>query len=71
MNYYFKQSLEQKQPITIIYQSKDKLITERQIIVKKISSNKLIAYCYLRRQIRTFSIDHILSSGFRVTTKAI
>ncbi|PMC35087.1 hypothetical protein CJ195_20035 [Bacillus sp. UMB0899] len=71
MNYFFRESLEQSQPITIIYLSKDRLITQRKIIVKKITSDKLIAYCFLRRQIRTFSVERILSTGFRSTPKAI
>ena len=71
MNYFFKQSLEHNQPITIIYLSKDRSITQRKIIVKKISAESLVAYCFLRRQFRTFSIDRILSTGNRASTKAI
>jgi len=71
MNYFFTQSLEQSHPITIIYIAKDRSITQRKIIVKKVTPNRLIAYCLLRRQIRTFSIDHILSAGIQTSSKAV
>ncbi|WP_026559914.1 hypothetical protein [Bacillus sp. J37] len=71
MNYFFTQSLEQNHPITIIYIAKDRSITQRKIIVKKVTKSTLIAYCLLRRQIRTFSIDHILSAGIQSSSKAV
>jgi predicted DNA-binding transcriptional regulator YafY len=40
---------------------KDK-ITERNIKVKEISEDKVKAYCYLRREIRYFKIENILSA---------
>ncbi len=61
IKYILKKSFEDNIVIQIIY-DKDDIITKRNIKVKKIYENKIKAYCYLRRDIRFFKIDNILSA---------
>ena len=61
IKYILKKSFEDNIVIQIIY-DKDHIITKRNITVKAIYENKIKAYCYLRRDIRFFKIDNILSA---------
>jgi len=61
IKYILKKSFEDNIVIQIIY-DKDDIITKRNIKVKEIYENKIKAYCYLRRDIRFFKIDNILSA---------
>ncbi|MCD7036109.1 hypothetical protein LRR81_17850 [Metabacillus sp. GX 13764] len=63
MNYWLKQSLEKQIPAEIIYQSKNGLISQRRIIVKRIEEDHVIACCLHKKQIRSFLLDSILSAG--------
>lgn len=58
-----KASLERGRVITIIYNGESG-ISERNIKVLEIQDNKIKAYCYLRRQIRFFKIENILSADY-------
>jgi predicted DNA-binding transcriptional regulator YafY len=49
--------------LTIIY-SKDDRITKREIRVVGISGDSILAYCYLRKQMRTFKKTNILAAAF-------
>ncbi len=71
MAYFFKYSCENKVPIMIIYLAKDCSFTQRKVLVKKITSDKIIAYCYLRKQIRSFSLDRVLSVGTGSSSNAV
>ncbi|AXI08306.1 hypothetical protein CV093_05150 [Oceanobacillus sp. 143] len=55
-------SMENKEKIVIFYIDQNNSVTKR--IVKVVSTNgKLIAaYCYWRKQIRTFKLENILSA---------
>ncbi|MDW7668877.1 MAG: hypothetical protein SCJ93_08640 [Bacillota bacterium] len=61
INYIIKKSLDEDRIIQIIYIKKD-IITERKIKVKKIYPDKIKAYCYLRKEIRYFKKENILSA---------
>ena len=61
INYIIKKSLNENIIIQIIY-IKNELITERNIKVKEIYPDKIKAYCYLRKEIRYFKIENILSA---------
>jgi len=61
IKYILKKSLEDNIIIKIIY-NKDDVITKRSIEVKEINQNRVKAYCYLRKDIRYFKIENILSA---------
>ena len=61
INYIINKSLNENIIIQIIYIKND-LITERNIKVKEIYLDKIKAYCYLRKEIRYFKIENILSA---------
>lgn len=63
IDYYLKLSLIKGKKIKIIYQKESK-ITERTIKVIRLENNKVEAYCYLRKGIRNFNKDNILSASF-------
>jgi predicted DNA-binding transcriptional regulator YafY len=54
-------SLAVQQPLEIIYLSDKGKLSQRVIIVEEIQENKIIAFCKLRNQYRTFKIENILS----------
>jgi predicted DNA-binding transcriptional regulator YafY len=66
---YLKLSLENQVPIEIIYLSKCGEFSQRKILVRRISKEKIVAFCYLRNQIRSFSLDQILSASRSKKTK--
>ncbi len=61
INYIIKKSLSDDRIIQIIYIKND-VITERNIKVKEIYPDKIKAYCYLRKEIRYFKKENILSA---------
>jgi predicted DNA-binding transcriptional regulator YafY len=48
----------------MIYLSKDGTFSQRKVIVKKITSKKIVAFCLLRNQIRSFKLDRVLSASW-------
>lgn len=54
-------ALKNKQPVRIIYYS-GKSLTERTVDVLSIEGNRVVAYCRLRKNRRTFRVDKILSA---------
>ncbi|MBM7603621.1 putative DNA-binding transcriptional regulator YafY [Metabacillus crassostreae] len=71
MKYLLNWSLQKNMPITIIYLSGNGHISQREVVVKKLNNQKLFAYCYLRKQIRTFSLTNILSADHIVKSSAV
>lgn len=63
IEHVLKASLERGRVITIIYNGESG-ISERNIKVLEIQDNKVKAFCYLRRQIRYFKIENILSADY-------
>ncbi|MED3738694.1 hypothetical protein P4529_18160 [Virgibacillus pantothenticus] len=59
----FKRSIESKQKIIIFYIDSDNKLTERYIRVIEIKENSILAYCFYRKQVRTFNMENILSAG--------
>lgn len=51
-----------KKPVEIIYQSKKGTISQRTILIKKVNQQQILAYCYQKRQIRSFIIEQILAA---------
>jgi len=59
----FLRSIENKEKIIIFYMDSNNNVTERYIRVLNIKENYILAYCYYRKQVRTFKLDNILSAG--------
>lgn len=60
----FERSIEQQEPIQIIYMAGDGSLTQRYVTVRAINETHIVCYCHFRRQRRTFKIDNILSAGY-------
>lgn len=56
-------AVESKIPIQIIYINNDKQISQRTVKVLAISAHYIKAYCYTKRQFRTFKLQNILAVG--------
>jgi predicted DNA-binding transcriptional regulator YafY len=61
MNGLFQRSIEDHLPLEMIYLSENKLLSQRKLIVKEMDGDTIRAYCLLRKQMRTFRIENILS----------
>ena len=48
-------------PLEMIYLSQDQQISQRKLLVKEVNDEYIRAYCLLRKQIRTFRRENILS----------
>jgi len=47
--------------IEFIYLDENERLSQRHVRVIFVDGSRMIAYCYLRRQLRSFSMDRILS----------
>ncbi|MFS0751102.1 hypothetical protein [Oceanobacillus sp. 1P07AA] len=56
-------STQQKEKIIIIYIDQHDNITQRTVQVVTIKSDSILAFCYYRKEIRSFHLDRILSVG--------
>lgn len=54
-------SIEENLPLEMIYLSEDQQISQRKLLVKEVNDEYIRAYCLLRKQIRTFRRENILS----------
>ncbi|MEH7547042.1 MULTISPECIES: hypothetical protein [Bacillaceae] len=54
-------SIEEHMPIEMIYLAENQELSQRKLIVKEINDDYIRAYCLLRKQIRTFKRENILS----------
>jgi predicted DNA-binding transcriptional regulator YafY len=54
-------SIEESIPLEMIYLSEDQQISQRKLLVKEVNDEYIRAYCLLRKQIRTFRRENILS----------
>lgn len=57
----FLRSIEENFLLEMIYLSKDNQISQRQLIIKEVNDEYIRAYCLLRKQVRTFRRENILS----------
>ena len=53
--------MEEHLPLEMIYLSENQQLSQRSMIVKEMNGDTIRAYCLLRKQIRTFRIENILS----------
>jgi predicted DNA-binding transcriptional regulator YafY len=61
MNGLLLRSIEENIPLEMIYLSEDQQISQRKLLVKEVNDEYIRAYCLLRKQIRTFRRENILS----------
>ena len=54
-------SIEENIPLEMIYLSEDQQISQRKLFVKEVHDEYIRAYCMLRKQVRTFRKENILS----------
>lgn len=54
-------AIEENIPLEMIYLSEDQQISQRKLLVKEVNDEYIRAYCLLRKQIRTFRRENILS----------
>lgn len=54
-------SIEENIPLEMIYLSDDQQISQRKLLVKEVNDEYIRAYCLLRKQVRTFRKENILS----------
>ncbi|MGG3469862.1 hypothetical protein ABES02_20545 [Neobacillus pocheonensis] len=57
----FVRSIEENIPLEMIYLAENKELSQRTLIVKEVTEEYIRAYCLLRKQIRTFKRENILS----------
>lgn len=56
-------SIELRAKVEIIYIDRDDQISQRVIRVLAVTDMSIKAYCYSKRQFRTFKLENILSVG--------
>jgi predicted DNA-binding transcriptional regulator YafY len=61
MDGIFLRAIEENIPLEMIYLSKDQQLTQRKLLVMEVNDEYIRAYCLLRKQIRTFQRENILS----------
>lgn len=61
MDGLFVRSIEENMPLEMIYLADNSEITQRKLIIKEVTDEYIRAYCLLRKQIRTFKRENILS----------
>lgn len=63
MNCLFKSSLENKLPIDLIYMNNAGELSQRSVIVRKITVEGILAFDIGKQQLRTFKRVNILSAA--------
>lgn len=61
MDGLFIRSIEENMPLEMIYLADNQKISQRKLIVKEITDEYIRGYCLLRKQMRTFKRENILS----------
>jgi len=61
METVLKKAVRTGMKVTIIYQARSGFISQRTIRVFSLKNNRIVAYCYVKNEIRTFHIKSILA----------
>jgi predicted DNA-binding transcriptional regulator YafY len=61
MDGLFIRSIEENIPLEMIYLADNQEISQRKLLVKEINDDYIRGYCLLRKQMRTFKRENILS----------
>lgn len=62
MRNLFMRSLKNKEKMMIFYLDNNNKMTQRVIRVVRIEEDAIIAFCFWRKQVRTFKWENILSA---------
>lgn len=57
----FERSIRNKEKIIMMYIDHENNVTQRYVRIIKMDDTFVLAYCFYRKQVRTFTIDNILS----------
>lgn len=63
-NFLLRCQMNQK-PVEIVYISNSGNISQRIITIRGIEDTKIKAYCHLRRTLRVFKLENILSINYK------
>lgn len=63
MNGLLKRAVESNEVLEMIYQNNKGEFSQRRIQVIKVNEESFSAYCFTRKQQRTFKITNVLSMG--------
>ncbi|MGM8213373.1 WYL domain-containing protein [Virgibacillus sp. W0430] len=61
MKKIISRAIQSKEKIDIIYLSRDNQVSRRVIRVLAVNEQYIKAYCFLKKEVRTFRVDNILS----------
>ncbi|WP_080875534.1 hypothetical protein [Oceanobacillus timonensis] len=64
MTGFLTRAMDSKEKIMIYYMDSKGKVSQRIIRVVDIDDDKVLAYCYYRKQVRSFKLDNILSCGY-------
>ncbi|MDP4161771.1 MAG: hypothetical protein Q8906_08280 [Bacillota bacterium] len=62
MNGLLQRSITDHLPVDIIYLSAAQKLSQRTLLIKEIDGSTVRAYCLLRKEMRTFRLENILSA---------
>jgi len=63
MNGLLKRAVESNEVLEMIYQNNKGEFSQRRIQVIKVNEESFSAYCFIRKQQRTFKLSNVLSMG--------
>ncbi|MBH0166291.1 hypothetical protein IHV12_15315 [Fictibacillus sp. 7GRE50] len=63
-NFLLRCHINQK-PVEIMYISDSGKISQRTITIREIENTKIKGYCHLRRTLRVFKLENILSINYK------
>ncbi|MET3682220.1 putative DNA-binding transcriptional regulator YafY [Alkalibacillus flavidus] len=61
MDHLLKQSIQNRQKLELVYIDEQHRMTQRIVTIIKIDDDRLLAYCFTKRGVRSFQKDNILA----------
>ncbi|MGY4690397.1 WYL domain-containing protein [Salibacterium sp. K-3] len=58
-----KRAAETKEPVQVIYESRDGTLSQRTVTVHQFNEKHVLVWCHHRRAIRSLKVSNILSAG--------
>ncbi|GAK11419.1 hypothetical protein [Geomicrobium sp. JCM 19039] len=62
IGYVLQHSLSSGKPVSIIYEAKDGILSQRRVTVRRMDENTALVWCHYKRAVRTLKIANILSA---------